>query len=132
MLQLRPEFVERLPKTLDNGVIYISKKYSTAAHCCCCGCGAKIVTPLKPGQWKLTLSNGRVSIRPSIGNWSSTCQSHYWIESNQVNWTRGYSPVEIAANRADDKHALRAAHAKRPEPVRGLMRRVWNWIKRLF
>lgn len=133
VLRLRPEFVERLPKTLEDGVIYISKKYSTAAHLCCCGCRAKIVTPLKPGQWELTLSDERVSIHPSIGNWSSTCQSHYWIESNQVNWTRGYSLAEIAANRAGDKYALRVAHAARPEePVPGLLRRVWNWIKRLF
>ncbi|MBY4707145.1 MULTISPECIES: DUF6527 family protein [Ralstonia] len=67
---------------MDEGVLYISEKFSTAAHICCCGCGMKIVTPLKPGRWKLRKQNGVVSLHLSVGNWSSGCQSHYWIEGN--------------------------------------------------
>lgn len=39
---------------------------------------------------------------PSTGNWSAACQSHYWIRDNKVDWARGYSAEQIAANRASD------------------------------
>jgi hypothetical protein len=43
---MQPEHVEFIPKALEDGVLYISTKYRTASHRCCCGCGTKIVTPL--------------------------------------------------------------------------------------
>lgn len=81
---LRPEFVEFIPSTLQTGVLYISRKYKTASHLCCCGCGNKVVTPLNPSGWQLTEKRGIVSLYPSIGNWSLSCQSHYWIRSNRI------------------------------------------------
>ena len=39
--QIRPKFVDCIPEQLDQGVIYISKLYATAAHLCCCGCDSK-------------------------------------------------------------------------------------------
>jgi hypothetical protein len=131
-VSVRPEFVDRIPKILQDGVIYISEKYSTAAHNCCCGCGVKIVTPLKPGRWALKISGGQVSIHPSIGNWSSACQSHYWIETNQIKWARGFTQSEIAANRTSDKHALEEAHAQRRMRERGFWARLWDKVKGWF
>ena len=112
---IRAEFVDRIPKSLRDGVLYVSEKYSTAAHLCCCGCGTKIVTPLKPGRWRLTVRDGLVSLDPSVGNWSAACQSHYWIEDDQVIWARAYTADEIAANRASDKRALEVAHRGAPD-----------------
>ena len=129
---LRPEFADRIPKNLQDGILYISEKYSTAAHQCCCGCGTKIVTPLKPGRWRLTVRDGLVSLNPSIGNWSAACQSHYWIEDNQVLWARGFTAAEIEANRASDKRALEAAYAERRMRERGFWARLWAWIKSWF
>jgi hypothetical protein len=129
---IRPEFADRVPKSLQDGVLYVSKKYSTAAHRCCCGCGTKIVTPLKPGRWRLTVHGGLVSLDPSIGNWSAACQSHYWIEDSQVIWTRGYTAEEIAANRAGDKRALEAANAEHRARARGFWARLWTWIRGWF
>ena len=34
---LRPEFVEFIPEQLEDGVLYISQRYGTAMHRCCCG-----------------------------------------------------------------------------------------------
>src|SRR5450631_507424 len=110
---IRPEFVDRIPKVLDDGVIYISQKYATAAHNCCCGCGTKIVTPLKPGRWRLETRDGAVSLYPSIGNWSAGCQSHYWIRANRIDWALAYTPEQIAANRASDQHVRQQTHADR-------------------
>ena len=129
---IRPAFVDRIPQTLEEGVIYISEKYSTAAHNCCCGCGVKIVTPLKPGRWSLKIVGEQVSIRPSIGNWSAACQSHYWIEGNRIRWEHAFSTNEIVANRARDKRALEVAHTQRLELEKGLLARLWDAVKGLW
>lgn len=81
-----PEYVERFPPQLEQGVLYISESFSQAAHLCCCGCGTKIVTSLKPAKWKLTKSQGRISLWPSIGNSNAPCKSHYVITDNRVEW----------------------------------------------
>jgi hypothetical protein len=66
--------------------LYISPKYRSAIHLCCCGCGEKVVTPLSAAEWRLTLSDDRATLHPSMGNWSMTCRSHYWIRGNKVIW----------------------------------------------
>lgn len=103
--ELKPEYVELMPKTIGEGVLYISKKYSTAVHMCCCGCGQKVVTPLKPTEWSLSAAAGRVTLRPSIGNWSFACRSHYWIKSNRVVWAGDMSSAEIERGRRLDRAA---------------------------
>jgi hypothetical protein len=50
---LRHEFVEFIPDELKEGTIYVSIRFATAAHLCCCGCGNKVVTPLRPTDWTL-------------------------------------------------------------------------------
>jgi hypothetical protein len=39
--------VNSISAVLVPGVIYISERYATAVHLCCCGCGYEVVTPLK-------------------------------------------------------------------------------------
>lgn len=129
---IRPEFIDRIPKVLDNGVVYISRKYATAAHNCCCGCGTKIVTPLKPGRWRLETRGESVNFYPSIGNWSAGCQSHYWIRDNRIDWARGFTPAQIAANRASDQRVRQQAHADRYMRERGFWGRRWDAIKGLW
>lgn len=80
------EFVEHIPKRLTRGTLYISKKYNTAIHSCCCGCGTETVTPLGPDKWQLKEDNGMISLYPSIGNQNLPCKSHYWITENHVKW----------------------------------------------
>lgn len=131
-----PKFLDRIPKNLEDGILYISEKYCTSAHNCCCGCGSKIVTPIKPGRWSLTNNSGRVSLYPSVGNWSSACQSHYWIKENNVIEARGYTAKQIAANRVSDQKELTAAHAARDlhesSYLAYLWITFWAWIKSLF
>src|SRR5690349_6186312 len=103
---LRAEFVEFMPDKLEPGKLYVSRRYSTAAHLCCCGCGLEVVTPLNPAQWRLKESNGTVSLYPSIGNWSFPCQSHYWITNNRVKWAEAMSPQMIATVKKRDQQAV--------------------------
>lgn len=130
LTSIRPQFCDRIPKTMDEGVLYISERFSTAAHNCCCGCGTKIVTPLKPGRWTLRRHNGAVTLTPSVGNWSSGCQSHYWIDGNEVKWAGAFTSKEISANRASDAQASQQAHAERRQHEMGFFRRLWSQIKK--
>lgn len=101
--RLEHRFVHHIPDHLDPAVLYISMKFATAIHCCCCGCGAEVVTPFTPTDWKLTFDGESVSLWPSIGNWQFQCRSHYVIEHGRIieapEWTR----EEIAQGRAIDK-----------------------------
>jgi hypothetical protein len=99
---IRPEFVEFIPKLLEPGVLYVSEKYRTASHLCACGCGEKVVTPLSPADWHLSMDGGKVSLHPSIGNWNYACQSHYWIRRNGISWAGSMSKGQIKRVQARD------------------------------
>ncbi|MFZ1989384.1 MAG: DUF6527 family protein [Alphaproteobacteria bacterium] len=88
---------------MEEGILYISIKYATAAHKCCSGCGLDVVTPITPTDWVLSFNGESVSLNPSIGNWSFPCRSHYYIHNNQVLWAKGWSQERIDAGRASDR-----------------------------
>ena len=96
------QFVEFMPKILDESVLYVSTAYATASHTCFCGCGMKVVTPLSPTDWRLTFNGDTVSLDPSIGNWSYPCRSHYILRGNRVIWVGKMSDSQIRAGRAKD------------------------------
>jgi len=127
------DFVEFIPKTLEGGVLYVSRKYKTAAHLCCCGCGNKVVTPLKPGGWQLTTKRGAVTLYPSIGSWSLACQSHYWIRGNKIVWAPKWSKTKIEAGRISDQLAREQYFNVLPQPVKeSLWRRILSWFLQIF
>ncbi|HBN22617.1 MAG TPA: hypothetical protein DD412_05205 [Holosporales bacterium] len=100
---LTHEFVEFIPDELEEGTLYICVKLATVVHRCCCGCGNEVVTPLTPTDWKLTYDGETITLYPSIGNWGSTCSSHYWIVNNRAMWARQWSQEQIEASRALDR-----------------------------
>jgi hypothetical protein len=114
---LHPQFVDVIPNQIDGGVIYISIKYRTAAHNCCCGCGQKVVTPISPTDWQITFDGVDVSLSPSIGNWSFACQSHYWIKLGHINWSYQFTPDEIRRARDRDHRAAQVAAGEIAEPT---------------
>ena len=103
LTQIAHQFVELIPERLGNGVLYVSQRYGTDVHKCCCGCGEEVVTPLNPTDWSLRVDNNLVTLHPSIGNWSFACQSHYWIRRSKVIWTGKMSPQLIERGRAADR-----------------------------
>ena len=60
-------------------------------------------------DWTLEVVNGAVTLRPSVGNWSLPCRSHYLIRQNKVVWARDMSHDEIERGRIND-HQLRDTH----------------------
>jgi hypothetical protein len=99
------EFVESVPARVQDGIIYVSTRFATAIHKCCCGCGTEVATPLSPAGWTLIFDGDTVSLYPSIGNWSMPCKSHYWIRRNHVIWARRWSKQEISSVRRRDQEA---------------------------
>jgi hypothetical protein len=142
---LKHEFVRLIPEALEEGTLYISVEFATASHKCFCGCGHKVVTPLAPAGWELTFNGESVSLYPSIGNWSLTCRSHYWIEDGRVRWAPQWSDEEVRAGRARDgrdreryyesrrRTTIEEPDSRGSEPTgekpQGCL---WQWLRRLF
>lgn len=129
-------FVTNAPDVLLPGVLYVSVEYSTVLHLCCCGCGDQIVTPLAPSRWSMTFDGKSISLDPSVGNWSSKCQSHYWISKNQVTWDRQFSREEIelvrnlpiTASRIGEPSGTTTASDRRK--IRGsIIERLLTWLR---
>lgn len=126
---ITPEFVDYIPEKLSAGHLYISKKYRTASHLCCCGCSQEIVTPLNPAKWELLEHpDGTVSLFPSIGNWSFPCRSHYFIKKNRILWAMAFSERQIAAVKQRD---LRDA-VKESKPRTSTWISFWDKIAKIF
>lgn len=127
-----PIFVDTVPEDLEVGKLYVSHRFRTASHLCACGCGSRVVTPLKPAKWALTVDEGRVSLSPSIGRWQLPCKSHYWIRDNNVIWSRAFTEEEIQAvlkRDTADLHEYYAARSGSRERV-GLFSKLWRWLRR--
>lgn len=106
--RVKVEFVESAPRPLSEGVLYISDRFLTALHLCCCGCGREVVTPLNPAGWSYKREAGTVTLKPSIGNWSFPCRSHYLIIRNEVVWAKPMSAQQIAMVKAKDSRDRKA------------------------
>jgi len=115
------EFVEFIPEQLEDGKVYISPKYSTAVHKCCCGCEEEVVTPLSPVDWELTFDGKTISLYPSIGNWGLKCQSHYWIRKNKVVWSIKWSDSRIKLLQQSDQFEKEEYYKKENKKVK------WPW-----
>jgi len=124
------ERVELLPAQIREGVLYVSDKYRTAVHLCCCGCGAKVVTPLKPYAWTVTTRGDAPSLHPSIGSWSLPCKSHYWIRGGRVEWAGTMTDNEIRQVQTFDRNT-QEAHFQPPQS-KNLWGRFIRWLKSLW
>lgn len=81
-------FTDGIPHKLEQGKLYVCKKDKLVMHLCPCGCGEYVMTPIDGSDysWQYTNHNGKITLRPSIGNFSLPCKSHYYITENRVEW----------------------------------------------
>lgn len=130
--EITPSFVETIPENIDEGVLYISRRFRTATHLCACGCGSKVVTPLKPAKWQLTEINDLVSLHPSIGRWQLPCRSHYWITDNRIEWDRPISDAQMQRVLERDAAAVHNYYASRRNKSRvpAWLRDIWRKLTR--
>lgn len=113
MQTIQHKFVEEIPAEKEPGTLYVSLEFAVASHLCPCGCGSVIVTRLAPNGWSVTFNGETVSLRPSIGNWSLACKSHYWIKNNQIRWARSFDEDEIERIRLRDARDHQKAGKKK-------------------
>lgn len=73
-------------ETMKDNVLYVSKVFKTTIHKCLCGCGNKVVLPLTDQFWKLTDTDGKISMTPSVGSFNLPCKSHYIITNGIANF----------------------------------------------
>lgn len=129
---VKHEYVEYIPEHLQSGILYISLKYKTASHLCCCECGYKVVTPLNAAKWTLTDHGKSVSLFPSVGNWSFPCKSHYWIMHGQIKWAAKMSDKQIAHVRKMDRTDAEIYASTTDTASKGYIPQLWLWIRNLF
>lgn len=120
--RVRSQDVELMPATLEAGVLYVSKKYKTATHLCCCGCGNKVVTPLKAGGWQLSFKSGAPTLYPSIGSFALPCESHYYIRAGRVDWAPRWTKAEVEAGWRADQAARERAFSGKPSFLKRLQK----------
>jgi hypothetical protein len=122
---LEHTFQSIIPDNLEENKLYISLDYNTAIHKCACGCGEEVVTPLSPSDWKLIYNGENVTLSPSIGNWSYTCRSHYWIREDRIVWAENWSEEKIRTARRDENK-----HMKKKEKNKSFI--LVDLLKRFF
>jgi hypothetical protein len=131
-MKIRLQRVHYMPKDLEEGVLYVSEEFDTAAHLCPCGCGSKIRTPLGPTEWSFEDTSMGPTLYPSIGNWQQACKSHYWIRQGNVIWSNQWTPEEIEAGRNAEELRRKIYYDTMYPQSDKLWRKIWNWLKNLF
>lgn len=136
------EFVDSVPAYREEGKLYISLKYRTAIHSCFCGCGNKVITPIRPTKWRLLFDGDTVSLFPSVGNWSYPCRSHYVIRGGRAIPAGNMSEEAIEKGRSRDRTAEDVYFSLGSEPLSsseppvaaaaqppgGRKRSFWDWL----
>ena len=82
--KLKHLFVDSIPATLQDGVVYVCPKHNIVSHLCACGCGHRIDTSIDPDEWKFSYDGKGICLFPSIGNWDIPCRSHYFITNDMA------------------------------------------------
>ena len=130
LMKLRLQRVHYMPKELEEGILYVSDAFQTAAHLCPCGCGAKVRTPLGPTEWSFRETPLGPTLHPSIGNWQRPCKSHYWIRDGEIVWAAQWTPDEIEAGRREEESRRMAYFDDLYSRTnRNLLKKLWNWIR---
>lgn len=126
------EFVEHMPATLDAATLYVSIRFRTTAHLCLCGCGEKVVNPLRPDRWSVTFDGASISISTSVGNSGLPCKSHYWIKQSRVKWLPPMTDEQSAYAFERDGWTYRSDEqsASEGEPRLPWWRRALHWLTR--
>ncbi|MGI4880726.1 MAG: DUF6527 family protein [Janthinobacterium lividum] len=134
-------FVDRIPETLDEGVLYVAMDRGTMLHLCACGCRSEVVTPLGRTDWRMAYDGEAVTVEPSIGNWSLPCRAHYFISGGAVQWAGAWSDEQVERGRRRDRQ-LKASRStaiddgqvelvgipESPAPRPRLLTRIASWF----
>lgn len=131
-MKIELQHVHYMPKELKPNILYVSEEFGAAAHLCPCGCGTKIRTPLGPTDWTLYQTRNGPTLRPSIGNWQLSCQSHYWITEGKIVWSNKWTSDQIDAGYHAEEVRRNNYYAALDHKRGGILRRLWTIIRTLL
>src|SRR6266481_7019271 len=131
-MKFKLQHVHYMPTELKLGVLYVSEEFGIAIHLCACGCGSKIKTPLGPTEWSVKETKRGPTLRPSVGNWQETCQSHYWITRGEIIWAEKWMPEQIASGRRHEEEGRRTYYDDLDRKRSKSMQKLWRWLKGVF
>ena len=126
--------VERIPKQLNNGVIYHSEEFEVAALLCACGCGHRVML-LVPDGHQVSSSDGMATVRPSIAVCDAPCKSHYFITAGRVEWLPAFSDALATSvmRKQIARHAILDAKRRSwGSKVRAAVARAYNKLKSIL
>lgn len=127
------EAVERIPKPLAPGIVYVSEEFGVGALLCACGCGHK-VSLIVPESHQVRVYEGAPTISPSISVCDGPCRSHFFIRRGEVDWCPAFSEEECAETMRA-QIAWHATAAAAPGSwagrLRGAISALWRRLKYL-
>ena len=126
-MRYRYRLVDRVPKEMDEGVVYHSEEFELAGLRCACGCGHRI-TLLVPDSHQVFEQGGWATVSPSIGVFDAPCKSHYYISGGGVEWLPPFTGTQAASI----MHAQIARHVAHDPPRLSWLDRTFGFVKRLF
>lgn len=126
-LDMKHRFVEYIPSQMESDVLYISIEFDVAKHLCPCGCKSVIVTSLSPARWKLIYDGETVSLRPSVGNWTLNCKSHYFITNDKVEWAGAINQQQVDAVLESDHSAIEK-HVEGHQKPLSIYEKLKKWL----
>lgn len=77
------KLVDRIPKQMEEGVVYHTEEFELAGLLCACGCGHRI-TLIVPDSHKVWDDGGFATIQPSVGVFDAACKSHFIIRAGNI------------------------------------------------
>lgn len=92
-MRFRYRLVERIPKQMEEGILYHTEEFELAGMLCACGCGHRI-TLIVPDSHRVWDDGGYATIQPSVGVFDAACKSHYVIRAGNVQWLRAFSGAQ--------------------------------------
>lgn len=112
---------------MESDVLYISIEFDVAKHLCPCGCKSVIVTSLSPARWKLIYDGETVSLKPSVGNWTLDCKSHYFITNDKIQWAGAFTQQQVNAVLKNDYSAIKK-HAEDNQKPLTIFEKFKKWL----
>lgn len=89
-MKFRYQLVDRIPKQMEQGVVYHTEEFELAGLLCAYGCGHRI-TLIVPDSHRVWDDGGYATIQPSVGVFDAPCKSHYVIRAGNVGWLPAFS-----------------------------------------
>lgn len=94
-MRYRYRLVNRIPKQMEESIVYHTEEFELAGLLCACGCEHRI-TLIVPESHRVWDEGGYATIQPSVGVFDAPCKSHYVIRAGNVQWLPAFSGAQAS------------------------------------